>query len=77
MSEDALRMYTVYDHPDDFPADYVAREWVIQAGQDAAPGQVVVRAPDLEVVRMALSSQGLHRLERQPEDDPKIVETWL
>lgn len=75
MSDGGLIMWTVYDHPADFPDEFVARAWRITAGK-AEPTNISFTAPSLEEVR-ALLPPGLALLGRSESDDPKIVETWL
>jgi hypothetical protein len=43
MTPEPLRLYTVYDHPSDFPDWYVVREFNYDQ-----PGEIVAAAPDLE-----------------------------
>lgn len=59
----------------DFPGEFVAREWFSVAGR-LLPGAIAARAQTLEEVRARLPV-GLLRLERDPLDDDKIVESWL
>lgn len=74
-ASDALSMWTVYDHPSDFPNGFIAREW-ITSGSEPQPTDVVIVAP-LETIRKNLQRMGLVCLTRAPDDDPAIVETWL
>ena len=72
-----LSMWTVYDHPRDFPHNWVAREWTVTAGKTIATGNFML-APDVEMLReMLLTQMHLHRVPRSEGDDPKIVETWI
>jgi hypothetical protein len=75
MTTHGLRIWTVYDHPSDFPDCFIARLSLV-----AADGVVVtdetVTAPTLEDLRSRLPF-GLYRLDRNPADDPVIVEVWL
>ena len=71
-----LAMWTVYDHPTDFPHCYVARRFEISAEGAKATNSAMV-GTDLGKLRDALAEMGLTPLNRNPEDDPKIVETWL
>ena len=73
---DKLAMWTIYDHPTDFPDHFVAREWLV-SGRGAWPSGMVIWAATLNEVRLELLSYGLTCLERSAEDDPAIVETWL
>lgn len=70
-------MWTVYEHPADAPGAYVARRWELVAGQPPRATGDTVTGVTLDVVRWPLERMGLFRIERAPEDDPCIVETWL
>jgi hypothetical protein len=70
-------MWTVYDHPLDYPEKFVARRWDVDAN-GLKPSASIIVASDLEILRDILQFElGLTMLMRSPEDDPKIVETWL
>lgn len=71
-----LHLWTVYDHPHDFPDLFVARLYVVGSGPNFGATDRIVTGPTLEAVRAQLPA-GLHNLGRQPDDDPKIVETWI
>lgn len=73
---DTLKMWTVYNHPSDFPNSYVARLFRIGAGQAIATATVLL-SDDLELLRKDLASAGLVRLSRAEGDDSVILETWL
>ena len=64
--------WTIYDHPRDFPHNYVARRFE----GDKPTGDVMV-GTDLSLMRRALELKGLVPLPRFQEDDAKIVEVWL
>jgi hypothetical protein len=72
---DVLDMWTLYDHPRDFPNSYVARRFVIGNASEAT-GDLIV-APKAEDIRGILYQAGRVRLERHPGDDPVIMEVWL
>ena len=73
---DGLHMWTIYDHPTDYPEYYVARRSVIAAGHtDAEPHAYLSKS--LEGLRDMMVRMGLVCLARHPQDDPVIVETWL
>jgi hypothetical protein len=82
MSDDALPIWTVYDHPRDFPHCYVARKFLIGEESGAAlildwPTDEVITADTLDEIRELLERRGLTCFQRAPEDDPVIVETWI
>lgn len=76
MSDDALQMWTVYDHPKDCPEHFVVRRFEIRAGAATATDEAYI-SKHLDLIREALMKLGLHRLPRQPNDEPHIMETWL
>lgn len=69
-----LELFTIYRHPDDYPDGYVIRVWGTVDGE-IYPGPTE-RVPTLADAR-ALVPAGLVRMERMPNDDPKIVEVWF
>jgi hypothetical protein len=70
-------MWTVYDHPKDYPHCFVARRFDVDATGAHASDSIII-APTLEVLRDVLAFEmNLTPLARSPEDDAKIVETWL
>jgi len=72
-----LAIWTVYEHPADYPDKFVARRFDVDAS-GARPSASILVAPDLETLRDILAFE-LHlvKLMRSPEDQPHIVETWL
>ena len=72
MKDRELDIWTVYDHPSDFPTMFVARRFVL----DKPTGQIFA-SKTLEGLRELLAGCGLYRIPRSPEDDPVIVECWL
>jgi hypothetical protein len=70
-----LSMWTVYDHPKDFPEGYVARRFDCTAEGPVATHNAYTGS--LELLRETLLAAGLIRLDRQADDEPQIVETWL
>jgi hypothetical protein len=69
-----LLIWTIYDHPLDYPDWFVARPHVIRPKTSALPMHLI--ATKLEGLR-ALLPDGLTRMDRQPTDDPFIVEVWV
>lgn len=68
-----LPMWTIYDHPSDYPRHYVVRATIVGR---SVPSERVQLADTLEEAR-ALVPDGLFCLARSPGDDPVIVETWF
>ena len=68
-----ISIWVVYEHPGDYPESYVARLFTGET-----PTASIIIADDLETIRtIMLADFGLACLARHPDDDPKIVETWL
>ena len=66
-----LELWTVYDSPIDLPGRFVARKWLLDQ-----PTSELLQDKTLDGLRGKLP-QGLTRLPRAPQDDSKIVETWI
>lgn len=73
-NENTLTIWTIYDHPRDYPDKFVARPTYV--GQRTSIGRTVLQADTLAALRELLPL-GLVRMPRLPEDDPVIVETWM
>lgn len=68
-----LSIWTIYDHPADYPLDFVAREYHL----DQATNNVL-QCPTLELLReIMLVEFGLTCIPRSPDDDPTIIESWV
>ena len=70
-----LAMWTVYDHPKDFPDKFVARKWLVATEPVATDEHLV--SDSLEWLRRRFEEMGLYCIPRNPGDDPNIVEVWL
>ena len=69
----SLSLWTVYDHPSDYPHCFVARRFEMDE-----PTNDVITGGTLAQVRAQLGLLGVSvRLEREPGDDENIVEVWL
>lgn len=78
MKQPLFPMWTVYDHPSDWPSCFVARRFDHDPERNEYfPSEAVLVAPDLERLRKWLTEMGLVKLMRNDEDAPEIVETWL
>lgn len=72
---DELSIWTIYDHPADYPELFVARLWTV--GQDGVEASHTMTAETLELLQGEMEKMNLTRMDRRPEDDPVIVETWM
>lgn len=75
MNHRTLEIWTIYDHPTDYPDHFVVRKNIIGPGRVWA--DLKCRLFDtLEAARESLPPH-LTRLHRDQHDEPQIVETWL
>lgn len=72
-----LRMFTLYERPEDYPEHCVAREWIAVGGQLYARTGEPLKAACLDVLREHLEQQGYHPIPRAESDALAVVETWL
>ena len=68
-----LHVYVVYDHPSDYPNEYVVRRWL----NDIPMPDLEYRSTEIHEVRKYLAMKGLTWLTRVEDDDDKILETWI
>ncbi len=73
MPTSQLEMYVIYERPRDYPDEFVCRRFVIK--HEPLAGELVGRGT-LEDCRASLPC-GLVRLNRDPRDEPQIVESWI
>ena len=71
-----LSIYTIYGpNTKDYPGEYVCRRHEVTPGR-SEPKELVCRGKTLKEVRQQLP-QGMTKLERHPQDDHTIIESWL
>lgn len=66
-----LPMICIYDHPEDYPDNFVARVWDVNS-----PTHLVALADTLEGIRATIPPN-MTRMPRSLRDDPVIVEVWI
>lgn len=66
-------MWTVYDHPKDYPLHFVVRRWY----GTVADGPALLHHTLAAARQYIAEHGGCVRLLRDPWDDPVIIETWL
>jgi hypothetical protein len=75
LANNKLSMWTVFDHPKDFPHSFVARRFEVNGTGVIATDDIV--QGDLNILRESFLKAGMYCLTRNDDDDEKIVETWL
>lgn len=74
-------MWTVYDHPSDFPDCFVARKWIASSGMsEPIRTDSVLTADNLKMLKVKIQHEMPYVIDfipRQPDDDPVIVGCYL
>ena len=70
-----LNQWVIYDHPKDYPDNFVVRRWEVSPGR-CQPTEDVSLHVTLEESRKSIPNW-TYRIPRFEEDDPTIVEVWL
>lgn len=77
---EVMSMWTIYDHPLDYPEGFIARRFEISHSKVPGEGIAVttdtLRGLTLDDVRLQLP-EGMVVISRSPKDEPQILETWL
>ena len=77
MPEETLEQYAIYDHPSDYPNNFVVRRWEVVRGVPVAmPCGNPVLTETLEAAR-AVVPPGFVNIGRFENDDPVILEVWI
>lgn len=76
LKSNVLRIITIYNSPDDFPGEFVAREFHILK-EGIKTGDVIYRSDDLESIRNNLRLLNLVPCQRDINDLPSVVESWI
>ena len=72
-----MKVYTIYDHPTDYPEHFVVRTWLILPGEpEPQATKECSLATSLEEAQ-SFVPEGLVAIPRSPGDDEPIVETWM
>jgi hypothetical protein len=71
-----LPIWTVYDHPKDFPDVFVARLFDQNADGPLAT-VTAMGSSNLRELRQFFIDYGLVRIPRYNDDDPCIIECWV
>jgi hypothetical protein len=73
-----ISMWAIYDHPKDFPDSYVAREWRLDQGINPVASGNHMTSKVLDELRERIMKAGCSLcFNRNENDDPVILETWM
>jgi hypothetical protein len=75
MDDKILSMWTIFDHPRDYPDKIVVRRFEIGPGW-SRPAEVWALTDTLEEARATIP-EGRTIIPRDPADDYNIIESWL
>lgn len=67
-----IDVWVIYDHPKDFPNEFVARKYDLDL-----PTDTLIQAPTLSHLQETFIKMGLTKIPRHPNDDPCITESWI
>jgi hypothetical protein len=73
---DRLPMFIVTDHPSDCPDFYCARLHFTLGDRQGAT-EFAILDINLDRLRESLAGLGFVKLDRDPSDDPVILESWI
>lgn len=73
-----LRIYVIYEKPTDFPNHFVCRgQYTDLETQQISTDNCALVSENADYLRKELVGMGLTKIERHPNDDPVIMETWI
>jgi hypothetical protein len=77
--KETMYTYTIYDHPSEFPNDFVVRRFtIVRTSPIPVPDETIFyKSHDLKEIRMKMYRMGLTRIVRDPSDPPRVLETWI
>ena len=70
-----MKIYTIYDHPTDFPNEYIVRVDDVSTGDVINEG-IIKKDTDLEEIRDFLRKKGVEQMPIQ-DPNPVILESWM
>ncbi len=74
--EEGFSLWTVYDHPSDFPDSFVTRRSEFVKGVPITTCEIF-HDESFEAIEEFLAEKGLFAMMRQEGDDPCIIATWM
>ncbi len=77
MNRDKLYIYTIYDHPSDYPLFYVVRRFAVDEAGPVRDNDPFAINEDIEIIHLILQNMGLVFLYRDPTDDPCIIGSYI
>lgn len=73
-----IEMWTIYDHPLDFPDQFVARRWsVVRGSLTPIPSDKYLKSASLDDLHRHFRACGYEWLPRMEDDDPVILGIYM
>lgn len=70
-------IYTIYDNPSDWPGEFALKKWLISFKETLQDLNFIYNSKNLEACRDQMRQKGLSNLDREENDDPVIVVSWI
>jgi hypothetical protein len=77
MARDPMDVWSIFDHPLDYPNYFVARRSEIGHGPEPLVTNEVLLSTEIEPLRDEMERRGLICFTRDPSDSPFLVECWM
>jgi hypothetical protein len=77
MPRELMHVWSIFDHPLDYPHHVVARRAEIGHGPEPLMTNEVLCADTIEPLRDEMMRRGLICVPRDPTDPPFLVESWM
>lgn len=78
MTNRVLPIIVIYQNPLDYPLKFVVRrQWACEGGRVEIEAEPLAVVDTLDQARAAVPTGSDARLDRDPNDDPTILEVWL
>lgn len=74
-----LVIYTLYNHPVDYPDEFVIRRFTVSKGSNlpVPDNELFFRSISLQKCQDKMKEMRLYRMLRDNSDEPKIIESYI
>lgn len=72
-----LPIYTIYDHPSDYPEHFVVRKCTVTDGAVIMDEKLHLQSNSIEMIHRILQSEGLIFMPRSKNDDAVIIGNYI
>jgi hypothetical protein len=71
-----LEIFVIYERPRDYPEHFVMRRWAVSSDKKIQATDYFRLADSLDEARSYVPAHCI-RVERDPKDEPQVVESWI